>query len=74
MTLALLVTPVFAKGRSSGKSKSSKEHVSGYTTKNGTKVKAYDRTPKNGTEKDNWSTKGNVNPETGKKGTKNPKN
>jgi hypothetical protein len=38
--------------------------------KDGTVVKAHDRTAPNQTKNDNWSTKGNVNPETGKEGTK----
>jgi len=44
--------------------------VNGYTTKKGTVVGAHDRTRANDTKNDNWSTKGNVNPETGKRGTK----
>jgi hypothetical protein len=47
--------------------------VHGYTTKNGKQVQSYKRTAPNGTQKDNFSTKGNVNPYTGKKGTKTPK-
>ena len=46
------------------------KHVKGYTKKNGTHVAPYHRTDKNHTKRDNWSTKGNVNPYTGKKGTK----
>jgi hypothetical protein len=77
ITLALvfalaLSVPAFPKG-SKGKSTSKTEHVKGYTKKNGTVVAPHDRTSPNGTETDNWSTKGNVNPETGKKGTKTPK-
>ena len=49
------------------------QHVRGYTRKNGTQVKPYMRSAPNGTQKDNFSTKGNVNPYTGKKGTKTPK-
>lgn len=37
---------------------------------NGTVVQSHYRTPKNKTKADNWSTKGNTNPYTGKKGTK----
>ena len=47
--------------------------VHGYTRKNGKQVQSYKRTAPNGTQKDNFSTKGNVNPYTGKKGTKTPK-
>lgn len=49
------------------------EHVNTYQKKNGTIVQEHNRTTKNNTDLDNWSTKPNVNPETGKKGTKNPK-
>ena len=37
-----------------------------------TNVKAHARTAPNKSKKDNWSTIGNVNPYTGKKGTKRP--
>ncbi|WP_256267348.1 hypothetical protein [Janthinobacterium sp. HH107] len=50
--------------------KSSHEHVSGYTKKDGTVVKGHDRSTKDDTTANNWSTKGNTNPETGKAGTK----
>lgn len=49
------------------------EHVDTYQKKNGTVVQEHNRTTKNNTDMDNWSTKPNVNPETGKKGTKKPK-
>ena len=44
--------------------------VSGYTRSDGTYVKGHYRTGANETKSDNWSTKGNTNPHTGKKGTK----
>lgn len=43
-------------------------HVSGYTRSNGTYVQPYFRTAPNSTNRDNFSTKGNVNPYTGKPG------
>ena len=46
--------------------------VKGYTKKNGTYVQPHQRTNPNKTKLDNWSTKGNVNPHTGKKGTVDP--
>ena len=49
------------------------EHVDTYQKKDGTIVEEHNRTEKNNTDKDNSSTKPNTNPETGKKGTKNPK-
>jgi hypothetical protein len=51
-------------------SKASREHVSGYTKRNGTHVTAHNRSTGDSTKANNWSTKGNVNPETGKAGTK----
>jgi hypothetical protein len=59
---------------SKGTSSSGVVHVRGYTRKDGTYVAAHDRTAPNDTKLDNWSTKGNINPETGKPGTKNPEN
>ncbi len=44
-------------------------HVNGYTNNNGTYVAPHYRSDPNGTKCDNWSTKGNVNPYTGKSGT-----
>lgn len=46
--------------------------VRGYTKKNGTYVAPHQRTNPNSTKMDNYSTKGNVNPYTGKAGTKSP--
>lgn len=48
-------------------------HVDGYQKKDGTYVQPSERSDPNSTEKDNWSTKGNENPYTGKEGTKTPK-
>jgi hypothetical protein len=50
--------------------KAQHERVSGYTKKDGTHVATHDRSTKDATTNNNWSTKGNVNPETGKAGTK----
>ena len=46
--------------------------VRGYTKKNGTYVQPHMRTNPNKTRMDNYSTRGNVNPYTGKTGTKSP--
>jgi len=83
LVLAVLTTTAFAQrsGRSSRSSSSSSSrtssgsgvvHVRGYTRKDGTYVPPHDRTAPNGTKLDNWSTKGNINPETGKPGTIDP--
>lgn len=47
-------------------------HVNGYYKKNGTYVEPHYRTAPNNTNLDNYSTKGNTNPYTGKEGTKYP--
>ncbi len=44
--------------------------VDGYTNSHGTVVQPYERTSPNSSLQDNWSTKGNVNPNTGVPGTK----
>jgi hypothetical protein len=45
-------------------------HVNGYYKSNGTYVQPYYRSNPDGNFYNNWSTKGNVNPYTGKVGTK----
>lgn len=63
----------FARGGSSGShsSYSSGSHsISGYTRSNGTHVAPSHATNPNATRNNNYSTKGNVNPYTGKAGTK----
>lgn len=47
-------------------------HVKSSVTKSGTYRPSHYRTSPNKTKVDNWSTKGNINPYTGKTGTKNP--
>ena len=75
--IALLASgQVSARGGHSSKSNShagSGTHtVQGHTTKNGTYVQPHRQTNPNNTKQDNWSSKGNVNPDTGKQGTKDP--
>lgn len=59
----LIVTDASAKGST---------NVKGYTKKSGTYVAPHKRTAPNKTKMDNYSTKGNTNPYTGKAGTKRP--
>jgi hypothetical protein len=47
-------------------------YVRPHVTKNGTYVEGHQRTTPNGTKTDNYSTKGNINPYTGKSGTVDP--
>lgn len=75
----LLSSEVFAR-RSGGSSRSyshghsrsghSITHVRSYHSKSGKTVKSHYRTRKDHTKTNNWSTKGNTNPFTGKKGSK----
>lgn len=46
--------------------------VRGYIKKDGTYVAPHVRTTPNSSKLDNWSTKGNTNPYTGKEGKKDP--
>lgn len=76
LLLALVNTPVLAKKNSSGGFKShgssNTTSVGGYTKKNGTYVAPHKRTVPNHTQRDNWTSKPNQNPYTGKDGTKEP--
>jgi hypothetical protein len=47
-------------------------YVRGHYRSNGTYVQGYHRSNPNGTTLDNYSTKGNYNPYTGARGTRNP--
>lgn len=49
-------------------------YVNGYTRRDGTYVQGHYRSNPNHTRLDNYSTKGNYNPYTGKAGTVNPYN
>lgn len=69
LAATLVAAPAFSKG---GGGSSGSHSVSGHYTKSGTYVAPHQATNPNGTKSDNWSTKGNVNPYTGKEGTKDP--
>lgn len=75
--LAVAMTlPAMARGGHGGKAatgtgaKASSTHVSGYTKSNGTYVAPARRSTADETKSNNWTTKGNRNPVTGKAGTK----
>lgn len=55
-----------------GTSYARNHYVKPHTTKKGKYVKGHRATNPNHSKLDNWSTKGNVNPYTGKTGTKSP--
>lgn len=48
------------------------QYVRGYYRQNGTYVNGYHRSSPNSTRLDNYSTRGNVNPYTGQRGTRSP--
>jgi hypothetical protein len=74
--LTVFAGSVFAKQsgssgyRNYGSSKTTNVH--GYTKKDGTYVAPHHRTSPNNTQRDNWTSKPNQNPYTGKDGTKEP--
>jgi hypothetical protein len=76
MVAIFFSSPVFAKQSNSGGYKSNgsskSNNVRGYTKKDGTYVAPHNRTNPNNTQRDNWSSKPNQNPYTGKDGTKEP--
>lgn len=57
-------------GKSNGASSGGTHPVKGHIKKNGTYVQPHRATNPNNTQKDNWTSKPNVNPYTGKPGTK----
>lgn len=71
-----IATPVYSKQSGSGSYKSygssKTTNVNGYTKKDGTYVAPHHRTSPNNTQRDNWTSKPNQNPYTGKDGTKEP--
>ncbi|WP_395689510.1 hypothetical protein [Caenimonas koreensis] len=81
IALALTAGAALAKGggHSSGHSRSAGGHangsphsVRGYVKKDGTYVAPHRATSPDKTKANNWSTKGNQNPDTGKNGTVDP--
>lgn len=48
------------------------DSVDGYIRRDGTYVQPYQRSERNNSYNDNWSTRGNTNPYTGEKGTASP--
>lgn len=62
----------FAKKAASSGSSGASHSVNGHFKKNGTYVAPHRSTNPNHTQRDNWSSKPNVNPYNGKQGTKEP--
>ncbi len=71
-SIVLTATLALAAGKSSARSSGSTVRVKPHVTKNGTYVEGHTRTRPNKTQTDNWSAKGNQNPNSGKKGTRTP--
>jgi hypothetical protein len=70
-TLAVVVALAAGQVRAQSAPVNPNSHqVRGYEKKDGTYVAPHQQTNPNATKADNYSTKGNVNPYTGKKGTK----
>jgi hypothetical protein len=77
--LDMFAFDVFARGggrsggsHSGGHSRSGDTHVGGHIRRDGTYVQPHHRTAPNSTQRDNFSSKPNVNPYTGKPGTREP--
>lgn len=66
LLLGALALPFSAEARRSGGT----VHVRGHVTKTGRYVPPHTRTAPNRSKADNYSTRGNANPYSGKKGTK----
>lgn len=72
LALSAFSTDAFARGGGSKGSYGGSHSVKGYTRKDGTYVRPHQRTNPNKSKQDNWSTKGNSNPYSGKAGTVDP--
>lgn len=68
--LAVVFTSSSAIAKKVGSSGSGSHSVNGHVKKNGTYVQPHRATNPNNTKRDNWSSKPNTNPYTGKPGTK----
>lgn len=70
--LLILIAGVFVFSIFTPTTAEAASRVRGYIKKNGTYVAPHYKTPPNKSKFDNFSTKGNINPFTGKKGTVDP--
>ncbi len=70
--LSIIAFVIFAGSLFVGSAEARVTRVNGYTRSNGTYVAPYYRTSPNSTRFDNYSTRGNYNPYTGKKGYVSP--
>jgi len=67
----LLAAPAIAGGHKNPRQSAYSTHVSGYTKSNGTRVAPANRSRADRSKANNYSTKGSMNPYTGKSGTRN---
>lgn len=67
IAVGAVASPVFAAKAGGGS-----HGVKGHVTKNGTYVAPHQKTSPNNTQRDNWTSKPNTNPHTGKAGNKEP--
>jgi hypothetical protein len=74
LAAALTLSATAAQAQYTGTGSNPNSHgVSGYTTSSGTYVAPHMQTNPNGTQRDNYSATGNVNPYTGAVGNRTPK-
>ena len=76
LVLLASTSDVYARGsgsRGGGHNSGGHTSVKPYTKRDGTYVQPHHRTVPNSTQRDNFSSKPNVNPYTGKEGTREPK-
>ena len=73
LSLALVTTAAQAQYATGTGSNPSTHTSSGYTRSNGTYVAPYVATNPNGTQRDNYGTSGNYNPNNGTFGTRTPR-
>ena len=72
VAVLMILTSPSVSAKKAGLSSGGSHSVSGHFKKNGTYVAPHHATNPNQTQRDNWSSKPNVNPYTGKQGTKEP--
>lgn len=70
ISLVLAIVPLAAPAKKAPSSSGGSHTVKGHVKKDGTYVQPHRATNPNQTQRDNWSSKPNVNPYTGKPGTK----
>ena len=75
LVTALMIATTAAQAQYLGTGSNPNSHgVQGYVTSSGTYVQPHQQTNPNSTQRDNYSTTGNVNPYTGVVGTRTPRN